>query len=273
MKKLKILSIVLLICSTALMAAFLIGERITLDVTAPVISCPEEPLRVSIHEPEEAFLAGVTALDDRSGDVTNALVVEKLSAMGEDGSRIVTYAVIDRAGNVGRAERQLFYTDYTRPRFYFSDALRFDLGNRSGSLLGAVRVISPLDGDMTDRIRYVQVDNSSLYTPGSKQLELRVTDSTGTTVSLPVTVDMYYQDQEAIRVELRNYLLYLPQGAAFDPQMQFSGAEPEGTLTIEGGVDTHVPGVYELDYVVRSGDDYGKSRLVVVVEPPEREAN
>ena len=272
MKKLKIFSVVLLACSVALLTAFLLYEQANLDKTPPVIKCPVEELHVSIHTPEDSFLAGVTATDDKSGDVTNALVVEKISAMTESGSRTVTYAAIDEAGNVGRAQRQLTYTDYQKPRFYFDDDLRLDHTTQLTTLLSHIQAVSSMDGDLTEKIKFMQTDDSPLYTTGPKPIELRVTDSAGTTVTLPVTVELYRPEREQIRVRLKTYLLYLPQGAAFDAEQQFAGAEPEGVLSVEGSVDTRVPGVYELDYVVRDEAQIGRSRLVVVVEAPGSEA-
>ena len=271
MKKLKIFSVLLLAVSTALMAAFLIYEQATLDVTPPQISCPTEPLEVSIHTPEEAFLEGVSALDDKNGDVTGSVVVEKLSTMAEDGSRTITYAVIDEAGNVGRAQRQMYYTDYEKPRFYFSDDLRLNQNTQLTTLLSHIQAVSSMDGDLTEKIKYVQADDSPLYTPGMKPVVLRVTDSAGTTVTLPVQVELYQPEQEQIKVKLRSYLMYLPQGASFSAEAQFVEAAPEGVLTIEGSVDTGTPGVYEVDYVVRNSTQVGRSRLVVVVEAPKGE--
>lgn len=272
MKKLKVFSAVLLACSTVLLAAFLLYERANRDLTPPVIKCPVEPLNVSIHTPEDSFLAGVTAMDEKSGDVTNALVVEKISVMAEDGSRTVTYAAIDGAGNVGRAQRQLTYTDYQKPRFYFDDDLRLNQTTQLTTLLSHIQAVSPMDGDLTDKIKFMQTDNAPLYVSGPKNVELRVTDSAGTTATLPVTVELYQPELEQINVRLKSYLLYLPQGAAFDAEQQFAGSEPEGALSIEGSVDTRTPGVYELDYVVRNGAQTGRSRLVVVVEAPGSEA-
>ena len=271
MKKIKIFSVVLLICSAALLAAFLMMERANLDQTPPVIKCPVEELHVSIHTPEDTFLEGVSAMDDRTGDVTDALVVEKISVMAEDGSRTVTYAVIDEAGNVGRAQRQLTYTDYRKPRFYFDDDLRLDHTTQLTTLLDHIQADSSIDGDLTDKIKFMQTDDSPLYTTGPKKVELRVTDSAGTTATLPVTVELYQPEREQIRVKLKSYLLYLPQGADIDAKQQFLLSEPEGVLSIEGSVDTQTPGVYELDYVVRNGTQIGRSRLVVVVEAPGSE--
>ena len=43
----------------------------------------------------------MTAEDERDGDVTDSLVVQEISGFNEDGTRTVTFAAVDRSGNVG----------------------------------------------------------------------------------------------------------------------------------------------------------------------------
>jgi len=53
---------------------------------------------------EELLLKGVTAVDDKDGDVSDSLLVEKVA--GTNGKEvIVTYVARDEANNVGKASR------------------------------------------------------------------------------------------------------------------------------------------------------------------------
>lgn len=264
MKRLKRVSIVVLLCSTALLIGFLVHERMNRDGTPPVITCPDGQIAVSIRAPEEELLTGVTAYDEKSGDVTDAVVVEKLSSMKEDGTRTITYAVVDQAGNVGRAQHEMRYTDYEKPRFSLSDDLRFDMDTDVADLLSRVHASSSIDGDLTGKIKFIQTDDTPFFTEGFKEVELRITDSTGTTAVLPVTVERYHREANEVELPLTQYLVYLKQGAFFDPQRYCT--QSGENLTVEGKVDTRTPGVYQVDYLLKDGSNTGRSRLIVVVE-------
>lgn len=91
----------------------------------PVIFYPEGVLEISVQDGEEALLQGVTAKDDKDGDVTGSILVEKLSGFDGENRREVTYAAFDSDGNVAKATREIVYTDYTPIRFQLNHSLRY----------------------------------------------------------------------------------------------------------------------------------------------------
>lgn len=97
-----------LVIGFAIADAILIGVNayfyLNTDRIAPVITFGEEEIVYREGMSEEGLLEGVTAMDDRDGDVTDSLVVEKVSKMA-DGDVIVSYAAMDRAGNVVKKAR------------------------------------------------------------------------------------------------------------------------------------------------------------------------
>lgn len=268
MAKIKKIAIALLICSTGLMAAFLAYDRTKQDRQAPQISCPEETLEVSIHGTEEQLLDGVHAEDDRDGDVTDLLVIEKLSPITEDDTRIITYAASDAAGNVSRATRTLHYTDYKKPKIHISAPMRFAVNASFASLQESVRADSVLDGDLTQRIKYQVLSYGDDQETGEQTVEFRVTDSAGYNLSLEVNVEIYNPAEERIQVSLTDYLIYLPRNASFNAKGYFEEASMPGELEIQSDVNPSVPGVYTVEYIFHGekDDSIGKSRLIVVVE-------
>ena len=76
------------------------------DRTAPVIVFGEEEPVYREGMDETELLEGVTARDERDGDVTDSLLIEKISGTGE-GSVIVTYVARDEANNVEKVSRTL----------------------------------------------------------------------------------------------------------------------------------------------------------------------
>ena len=268
MRRIKKFSIMLLICSTVLMGVFLGYDRVKRDTRPPEISCPEETLEASIHVTEEQLLAGVSAQDNRDGDVTDALVVEKLSPITADDTRTITYAVVDAAGNVSRATRSLHYTDYKRPRFHISQPMRLPIGSYVDPLLESIQADSVVDGDLTPKIKYLALSVGGTQLAGMQPIELRVTDGVGYNRKLAMDVEFYNPSDEQLTVTLTDYLIYLPLHASFDPMKYYQDSNLPGELEIKSDVNPSIPGVYYVEYILHGeqADTVGKTRLVVVVE-------
>lgn len=99
--------IVIILC---VLDVILLGFSIFLyvgeDRTPPVIAFGEEAPVYREGMEEAALLEGVTAMDERDGDVTDSLLIEKISGTGE-GTVIVTYVARDEANNVEKVSRTL----------------------------------------------------------------------------------------------------------------------------------------------------------------------
>ena len=264
----------LLAASLALLVGFQIFETFTLDRTAPVITCPDSVLATSVSAAEEVLLHGVQARDDRDGDLTAHVVVERLSAMNMDRTRQVTYAVMDAAGNVGRTTRTVQCTDYQLPRLHLSAPLRISSQSKFNELLNTIQADSVLDGDLSSNIKFNFTSSYSVFSEGSYPIELRVNDSAGNSMVIPTTLEIYDPREEVLPVELTQYIVYLPKGSSFDPAQYYkapnqpAGGEPMLSMTFHSNVDMSTPGVYHVDYTVKNtaSGDYGKSRLIVAVE-------
>lgn len=264
MKKIKIASIVLFIVSLLVFGVFTIYRKTTSDHEAPVITCDSEELVLSVSTSEKELLADVKAQDNKDGDVTDAVVIEEMTAFTEENTRMITYAVIDEAGNVGRLERKLVYTDYEKPKFEFTQSMRFPTG-KTINLLEGVSASSPLDGDLTDSIKYSLESTIDLTKTGVHQVEYRVMDSAGNIVYLPIEIEIYNVSEERITVTLSDYLVYVSVNGKFDPKTYYQGASEEGELQIQSGVNVKEEGIYYVDYTVKGTVNSGKSRLIVVV--------
>ena len=117
MRRLLKFSIVLFILAGVLFLVTKIYRTRSRDSAGPEITVENESISVSIHDPESVLLAGVTAFDKKDGDVTQSIVIERISNFLEKDTRIVTYAAFDRDNHVTRASREITYTDYDPPEF------------------------------------------------------------------------------------------------------------------------------------------------------------
>jgi len=264
MRKIKIGSFLLLLVSVIIFGSYKVYEHVNKDTTPPVITCGTDKITGSVEITEEELLAGVTAKDNESGDVTGSLVIEQISPFTEERTRIITYAAIDAKGNVGRAERVLKYTDYQGPRFTLSEPLRVPMG-RTLDLLEVIGAKSVLDGDLSDNIKYTLESSIDVGSPGVYNIEFRVSDSCGYIEYLPIEVEVYDKTEERINVVLSEYLIYVPLNTKFDANRYYVGSDIDGELAVQSNVNTAKPGVYYVDYIVDGNNSLGKSRLVVVV--------
>ena len=189
MKKNGIWIILLFVISVAVFGTYMCYDNIFKDITPPSVTCDSEFIIVSVKADDKDLLEGVYAIDDKSGDVSDSLVIEKISAL-VDGERIITYAAVDKKGNVGRAQRVLKYSDYEAPTLELTDSLVFPT-NSNVNLLKYITAASTLDGDLTSNVKY-SIDGFVDYSvEGVYEVEFRVSDSAGTVSYLTANLEIY----------------------------------------------------------------------------------
>lgn len=281
-----VLFILVLVLCIGAFSLYLLIDRQNTDRARPTITVSAEALELSVQDPKEAYLQGVTALDDKDGDVTASLVVSSVRLVDADGTIEVTYAAFDKAGNVASAVRNAKYTDYVSPRFTASQSLSFPAGP-AFDLLKILKAQDVLDGDISHRVRMTYLDEQAIITVGTHRVELRVSNSMGETVRLEIPVEVYAADTYNATLTLTDYLIYLPAGEELDAEsylkaytkgnatVSLRGGLPEGcTLDIKNQVQTDIPGVYTVEYRVsqtvgtgtNARTNTGYAKLIVVVE-------
>lgn len=239
-------------------------DKVLSDNTAPVITMDKEVLTVSVYDDEDVLLEGVSAADNKDGDLTSSVVIESKTPLSADGYRVITYAVIDKKGNVGRAERKVTYTDYESVSFELYAPLRFPI-NVDYNLLKDIEAYSDIDGDLTSKIKCSTGFAFDYTHEGVHELEFSVTDSVGITNYLPTVAEFYDPEKEIYNIELSDYLIYLNVGDYFNPIDYYMGSDSGLFPDVESDVNTDKPGVYNVRYTVGTEDACGSSFLVVVV--------
>ena len=281
--------VLLIILCLVIFGAYRAVKQISADTEAPKITVDTQQLQVSVQDDKSALLQGVTARDNRDGDVTASLLVENTRLLDKDGTVTVTYAAFDRAGNVAKAERQVLYTDYESPKFSLSEPLVF-AQNSNFDLLSIISAQDAIDGDIQHRIRATSLDENSVAALGSHKVQFRVTNSLGDTVEQVFPVEVYAPGTYEARLTLSQYLVYVPVDSAFRAEYYLEdftlnqettslrGVLPENfSLRTSGRVNTKTPGVYPVSYTVTYTPEYegntqmtrkytGYTKLIVVVE-------
>ena len=282
MKKKQWIYVALILLCAAAFVGYRMVNQLRADTKPPQISF-SGPLSISVGDGEDAMFQGVTAKDDRDGNVTDSLVVESITMSDPEKPAKMIYAAFDSAGNVTKAERELTFTDYVSPRFGLTEPLIYPVSNNSFDVLERVCANDVLEGDISRRIRATAMSNSSIGIQGSHEVAFRVTNSMGDAAEVVLPVEVVSMESYRATLELTDYLVYLRAGANFNPRdylyeyimldeaYYLRGTFPkELELKISGTVDTATPGVYAISYTVIGdlrGTEYAAySKLIVIVE-------
>ena len=234
-----------------------------------LITCSSDSIDVSVTAGEEALLQGVMASDDRDGDLTDQILIKGVSPSLTDSSAQVTYIVFDSANNMATVTRTVRYTDYEAPRFALSQPLVYPAG-QTVTLLDRLTASDVLDGDISKTIR-ITSQNIVNSQPGVYNVTAQVDSRLGEPVVLPLKVVITTGETQLIW--LKDYLIYLPQGASFDAAGYIdSVVAPDGStlaasqVSVDAPVDTSVPGTYHVGYSVTAQGQSYTVYLAVVVE-------
>lgn len=235
----------------------------------PQISNSVETLQISVKDPPEAMLQGLTAKDPTDGDLTDRILVASVSHFLEPGAVNVKYVVFDSHNNSATLTRRVQYTDYTPPRFSLEKSPVYTVG-RSFDLLQYVKVEDCIDGDISDHVRVISnmVNNFSV---GNYPVVLEVSNSCGDTAQITLWVSFLSKESTAV-VTLHQNIVYIQQGEEFDPKQWLATVTDRNAVAldtakveVQGNLDMDQPGCYQLVYSYDDGKLSGQSPLTVVV--------
>lgn len=142
----------------AVVALFLLFiNSVTEDKTAPSIRVRSEDIMYSVGCSDEVLLAGVSATDDKDGNVSDNIVISNRSEVSEGKLEIITFTVSDAAGNVSKKhivfvandDGTYILADYAA---YSVDMDTLDISIEGIGVVGKAtgNVIEPITGDNND---------------------------------------------------------------------------------------------------------------------------
>lgn len=299
MKRQKIFSIVVFVISMLLFGGYKVHCWMEADKYGPIIDIDDEELKVSISSSETELLQGVTASDSRDGDVTDSLVIESISKFLNNNKKIVTYAAFDSNNHVGKATREVSYTDYVSPKFSCKEPFRFPLN--TVNFISSITATDCIDGDITEKIKISPGYSVVTDVPGDYELQIQVANSSGDVEYLPLTVEIYDPTEQVMvpNIQLKKYIIYTSIGKKINAQKyidkvkigsgeyelsngvgSYSSENPTagGTLSYDyikidtSSVDYEKAGTYEITYKMSiDGEREGKARLFLVVRDEAEE--
>ena len=248
------------------------------DNVAPVISSSEEVLHLSVKSKDKDLLKGVSAEDDRDGNVTSTLVIAGKSNFIEEGVIRVDYAAFDSHNNVGTYNRRVVFDDYHSPRFSSKTplVLRFE-SSYDFSFFQAEDV---LDGDISNKIKILS-DTYTTTTSAEYPIEMEVTNNYGDVEKLNLVMDVLTSTEyNRMYPALSDYIIYIPVGAEEvdyasyitgirrgDKLLEFEETRYDARdIDIEDYVDYNTPGKYTVVFSLwQSYTLTTETKMVVIV--------
>lgn len=207
MKKFRKIWIAVVVLMMVLFVGYRVKEKMREDSSGPVISGGRDRIQVSIYDDESALLQGITAWDKKDGDVTDSLIVEKLSGFYDDNTRTVTFAAFDSDNHISKVQREVVYTDYTRPKFSLSGSLRFRAGE-TVNIDKTVGAYDCLDGDLSNKVKIRTDTTINNRVTGFYTVVCEVYNSAGDFVKLPIDIEIYAPYNNEVQLNLDRYLVY-----------------------------------------------------------------
>lgn len=287
MRRLRITIVILFVLSGIAFIGYNIANRILSDHTPPVITSDSDTISVSVAAEDSELLAGLTATDNKDGDITDSIRISSMLNFTEPGKRTISYAVFDSSNQAATLTRNLEYTDYVSPKIHQTQPLRFSLNEMDDANLAENMTAEDcIDGDITKQIR-ASFGDVYISTAGSYTITVQVSNSAGDTCSVPVDVTVTDPTDSAEREKyypvLSEYIAYTDAGVPIDPAAFLIGLERNGTqylfdtdaelmpagresVVIAGAVDYNTPGTYTLEYQFANADGVtAVTKLAVVV--------
>lgn len=274
MKTLKISVIALFLVTSVVFSAYFLYDRLTVDHVAPEIVSDGIPLEVSVKATDRELCAGLTATDDRDGDITDRIIVRRVSQLIGANSAIINYAVFDSASNYCTFSRSVYYTDYCKPHFELVQPLIYNVSSTI-SLSDRLTATDVIDGDITSRIRIAASTLSNAQT-GEYPISVQVTNSSGDTSIAALTVQVQNVTQQHPLIRLSQYLIYVKQDSTFSEETlrdyiveartsAKGDALAVSDITIDGTVDTSVTGSQFIRYSYTNERDLTYTVILTVI--------
>ncbi len=247
-----------------------VREKINTDTTIPVINVEGEIIDVSLQATDEELLKGISAYDEKDGDLTSEIIIESVSRFIEPGVSRVTYAVCDNDNNIATATRKIRYKGYKSPRFSLSEALCYTV-YETPNLKKAVSVKDSLVGDITSDMILTSEDYTKSVA-GVFTINARVTTAKGDTATLDIPLIVEDISESAPEIKLKEYLIYADKGEKInfeDYLVEAIDSEDRDItedVTIETKINMKKEGTYLVHYYAEDrNDNKGHTVLVVVV--------
>ncbi|MBR6825810.1 MAG: hypothetical protein IKM59_04605 [Oscillospiraceae bacterium] len=249
-------------------------DKLMVDHVPPRIIDDAVKLEISVNGTDEDLCRGLIATDDVDGDITDRIIVRRVSRLTGSNSAVAHYAVFDSASNFCTHTRNVYYTDYCQPKYSLTSPMIFNV-NSVVTLIDRLSAYDVIDGDISSRIR-ISAANISTSVEGEYPMTLQVTNSTGDTSALTMTVQIRNYTSSHPVIHLKDYITYVEAGSVVDKEdfrdlilsvrdkAEGKAIDPS-EVTITGQVDTSRLGSYDIKFSYINQESLSYSVILTVV--------
>lgn len=289
MGKIRMMIVAIFMVSCVIFGFYTVKTSRLEDHTPPEITCDKNVITVKASADDAQLLKGVTAMDDKDGDITDSVRVSAMSHFVEKGKRTITYIVFDKANQAGTAQRTVIYSDYESPKVYLSEPLRASISQASKlNLAENFKAEDCLDGDLTKQLRISTDDAYYAYTAGEYEMTVQVSNSAGDVRAIPMTITLTdntnREESAKYYPDLSEYIVYTKVGEELKLSSYIEGVShgnqtysfeedaelltlKKSDIKIEEEIDYSKAGVYPVEYSYTTEEEItAVTRLYVVVE-------
>ena len=256
--KITFLLIAVSVILIAVNAVVLLAE----DRRAPEISFPQDALTYSERMDESLLLQGVTASDNREGDVTDSLRIGEVLPSADGTQVTVVYIARDGSNNIAQASRILNITGAAGTE----NTQENNAGSAGGTQEDAVPSAEPT-ATVTPEPTTTATPEPTVTTAPSDPDEAGRQENDAAIAAL---------SPEAPRLYLSQYALNIPLNGDFNALSYVSDVTDDvdsrdtlfTRISIDGSVDTQTEGTYELYFYANDtdGNVSNRARMVVTVQ-------
>ena len=251
----KIVTVILAIVAALLICVTAMAYK-SMDRQAPVISFPDGTAAYTDGETDDQLLQGVTAKDNKDGDVTKSLRVTSIIVAGDGKSVTVSYAAEDKSHNVATDKRTMTYS-----------GAKTGVIESSGIQETAETADSPETESVTEPADSEGATSSAMQTESADQESAAAAQEEADIAALPAGTPS---------IRLTQHYVTLAKGSAFDYRTYIASlsddTDSESTLwqhiDISGKPDMNTPGTYQVTYTVsdKNGNTSNGAVLNVTVQ-------
>lgn len=274
MKFVKMAVVIAFVLALTAFGAAEIKEIRERDTSKPVITSDRDVLEIPCDYTQEQLVEGLSASDEKDGDLTDKILVGNFSRFIEKGVSNVTYVVFDSSNQAATLTRKVKFTDYHSPRFTLSEPLIFQNGQGDyEKLLGRIGVLDQLDQKVSEWMTRTDY-NVNFQKAGQYYITMETSNKYGDTSSAQLPVHIVEEGTQRVNIVLSSNIVYLNVGDSISPMDYVSSVSDKrgntlGTesVTTESTVDSQTPGTYEVHYYAEDGNgSIGETWLTVVVQ-------
>lgn len=233
----------ILVVFMTMICLILIGAAVFLKITEddipPEIHIQENSLVYSDGMDQAQLLQGVTATDNRDGDVTESLVIEKIYEGNGEGTVTIVYAARDSKNNVAKVKRVVPTVASDTEEKVTEQTSVDERPTEDGIVENSGNITTDVSATVQE-----QEDKQEEHPEGSPVITLKeqkITVTAGTSVNQLSYVDTITDDLDSKEDLWRN--------------IQITGDE----------LNTDLPGTYELRYYVVDSDGNKSNEAILTV--------